>query len=156
MTLFVFRAIMFSMNDKDASGQSSVGSTNPGVSSVPISPLGVVQKEQEPITVASEPLVSKSDRAPEIHKELAELGVRVTEEAPNLELKTTEKTVTSQPISLSVPVAPAPLGKGLPITEAQAEQISRQPRSFVDSITWLAKTIVRQFRRSGKMQTQTT
>ncbi|MCL4419041.1 hypothetical protein M1146_02970 [Patescibacteria group bacterium] len=142
------------MNDKDTSGQPIVVNTNPSVSTAPISPLGVAQKEQEPIPVVSEPLVSKSDRAPEIHKELAELGVRVTEEAPNLELKTTEKSV--QPTPLSVPATPAPLGKGLPITEVQAEQISRQPKSFVDSITWLAKTIVRQFRRAGKVQTQTT
>lgn len=148
------------MNDKDTSGQPIVVNTNPSVSTAPISPLGVAQKEQEPIPVVSEPLVSKSDRAPEIHKELAELGVRVTEETPNLELKTTEKSVQPTPLSVpatpATPAPPAPLGKGLPITEVQAEQISRQPKSFVDSITWLAKTIVRQFRRSGKVQTQTT
>lgn len=145
------------MNDKDASGQPSVSNTNSGVGSSPISPMSIPQKEQEPVSANIETLISKSDRAPEIHKELAEIGVRATEEAPHLELgQQAEKLVVSQPTPLSVPAVSTPLGKGLPITEAQAEKISERPRSFVDSITWLAKTIVRQIRRSGKMQTQTT
>ncbi len=118
--------------------------------SAPVSSVGPT-KESEPIAIVAPEgtaeYIKPSESAPEIPKEVAEAGVEVVSEMP--QLMPVHKEIGIKLAKESVPVQTQPTGAvQLPQTQHEAELLLKKNNNVNNSFTWLIAWLIRQFKMS--------
>ena len=110
-------------------------------------PAGSIQKEQGPVVLTSPTaeFIKPSEQAPQISKELLEMGVESVSNVPDLTKQHQEAGIDHA--KESVPVAAEPTGAvQIPMTQNQAQTNLKLHKKVSDSIVWLATLILKYFK----------
>ena len=141
------------MNDdnqknQDQNPQVTTANTNqPQVQAVPV---GSMKKEAGPVS----DYVKLSESEPQVHPEVAKVGVEVvSEEKPSL---TEEHFKIGVKESIPQPKIEPTGTVQLPMSGQQAEQTVKTDKKITDSILWMAIAVIRQLKKvHGKVFSQT-
>lgn len=106
----------------------------------------VPTKEHEPLGVKGGDYLQPSEQEPILHKEVAEVGVEVVSEKP--QINTEHHKAGIHHAKESTPVATEPSGMvQLPMDPKQAIQVHQKNKNVNDSVVWLAALIVKHLKR---------
>lgn len=118
--------------------QGSIPATNQPISTTPF------HKESEP--VKTEPFLKASEVEPDLENELKQVGVESITEKPALNKE--HEQIGVRHAKEATPVHTEPKGLvNLPIPVARAEEVVKTHKKVSESILWMAKTVVRQFKK---------
>ncbi|MBU2632806.1 hypothetical protein KKG52_03755 [Patescibacteria group bacterium] len=105
---------------------------------------GSLAKEAEPISTG--PLLTSSEQDPNIEQEVKEAGVEKVSE--KLQLTKEHEQIGVKHASSTTPVNLEPQKTiGLPMPVTKAREVIKTHKKVADSILWMAKTVIRQFKK---------